>query len=151
MTIEIRREVNPQFEEELRRDFRPIAVLEADFTYRVVGDDGRQRIVHRRQRKIRYVSHDQNRICETVKDLGEATGETPFLIPCEGEVELAQAIELWEWAYRKRRELRERQAQVQPLRDEAWRNALVDLAEEGQRRSVGMSSFGPYQRIQRER
>lgn len=150
MAVEIQRRVDPQFEDELRRDFRPHEIVEGDFTYRVVGQDLRVRIVHRRQRKIRYVSLDQNRICETVRDLGPATGEGGFVVPCSEEVEIAQAMELLDWAARKRAELRQRQAEVQPLRDEAWRQSVVAHFEEAARRSVGMSTFGPYQRIQRE-
>jgi hypothetical protein len=147
--VELLLERTPEFEADLARDFRPYEVVEGDFTYTVVVD-GRLRIIHRRQRKVRYVGSDQNSIREVVNDLGAATGETSYVIPCSNEVEMAQAFELFDLARRKHLELVRRRAWVKPLRDAAFRQAIAVSNEEVGRRSRGASSFGRFQRIQRE-
>ncbi len=148
--VEIIRERNLLFEDDLKRDFKPFEIVEGNFTYQVVGPDMRIRIVHRRQRKVRYVSSDQNQIAEVVTDLGAATNDDAFAMPCDGAVEMAQALELFEWAKRARRERKEREAWVKPLRDEEFKRAIVDAFEEGAKRAVGLTTVGPHVRIQRE-
>ena len=149
--VEIIRERNPVFEEDLKRDFRPLEVREGNFTYRVVGPDMRVRIVHRRQRKVLFVALDQNSTCETVQDLGPATQADPWCMPCDEGVERAQALELFDWALRKRAELAERRALVKPLRDKAFLQGIAEVNEEIAMAMNGTSSFGPYARVQREK
>lgn len=149
--VEIIRERTLAFEEDLKRDFRPLEVREGNFTYRVAGPDMKIRIVHRRQRKVLFVDpRDVNRLCEIVEDLGPATMDDPWVMPCQEGVEWAQAVELFEWAKRKRAEMEARRAIVKPLRDEAFLLSVQAHYEEAGRRASGLSSFGPYQRIQRE-
>jgi hypothetical protein len=149
--VEIIRERNLVLEEDLKRDFKPFEIFEGNFQYRVVGPDLCIRTINRRQRKVRYVSSDQNRICETITDLGVATDEDAFVMPCDGAVEMAQANELFDWAKRARNERKAREAWVKPIRDEAFRNYVADAFEEGARRAVGQSSFGPLVQLQREK
>lgn len=152
MDIDLIRTMDPLFEEELKRDFRPLEVREGDFSYRAQSPDGRVRLIHRRQRKVLFVDpKDANHTCElVVADLGVATQEDPWVMPCDGEVEWAQVLELVDWAMRKRAERAAREAQVNPLRTEAmWKNVLENY-EKGALAAHGSSTFGPYQRIQRE-
>lgn len=148
--VEIIRERNPRFMDELKRDFVPFEVVEGDFSYRAVSPDGRATLLHRRQRKVRYVSHDQNSLSETVDDLGPATGEDSYVIPCHEAVEVAQAIELIEWAKRKAAELEARRAIVEPLRTASWMDWLKRQQEEAKLQVRGATTVGPYQRVQRE-
>lgn len=148
--VEVIRERNPRFEDELRREFKPFEIVEGDFTYTAVGPDMRARIIHRRQRKVRYVSADQNELRETVNDLGPATGEDSYVVPCSDAVEMAQALELIDWQKRKTAELAARRAMVAPIRDAEWKRFLVDFDEENRKKIRGLTTVGPYQRIQRE-
>lgn len=153
MDLDLVRDGNsPLFQEELRRDFRPMEVREGNFQYRVLYPDGRFRLVHRRQRKVLFIDkRDANRLCEmVVQDLGPATAEDPWVIPCDGEVEWAQALELADWAKRKRDERQSREAWVNPLRREAMLASVQLKYEEAARRATGLSTFGPHQRVQRE-
>lgn len=176
--MEIIRERNPLFEFELKRDFRPLEVAEGDFTLEVTNDgrsvlmmdretgqvfpdpdgtmmaicpaDGRRRLLQRFQRRITFVSLDQNRTAMTVTDLGPARGITPVFIPCENEVEMAQALETLDWAAVKRRELVAREAEIKPLRTAAMLASVQNKFDEAQRAARGLSTFGPHVRIQRE-
>lgn len=148
--VEIIRERNPVLTEDLKRDFRPLLVMEGNFTYRVVGPDLRVRIVHRRQRKIRFVSLDQNHVCEVVEDLGPATQDDPWIQPCDQEVDWAQSQELIDWSLRKRKERAEREAWVRPLRTAAFLQGIAESNDEAVKRAVGASTFGEYFRKQRE-
>lgn len=148
--VEIMRNRDPLLVEELGRDFRPLRIMEGNFTYRVCGPDMRIRIVHRRQRKIQFVSLDQNRACEVVDDLGVATSDDPFVMPCDEEVEMAQALELFEWAKRKASERKAREAWVKPLRTAAFIQAVAESNDEAVKQAVGASTFGQYLTKQRE-
>lgn len=148
MVVELMLTRTPEFEAELKRDFKPFEVMEGDFTYDLV-IDGRRAILNRRQRKVRYVSADQNSIREVINDLGEATGEDAYAMPCDGVVEMAQAWELIDWAKRKAAERRARQTWVGPIRKAAFLQAVADSTEESVKRALRASTFGPIQRIQR--
>lgn len=148
--VEIIRERNPQFMDELKRDFVPYEVMEGDFSYRGVTPDGRMSLLHRRQRKVRYVSHDQNSLRETVDDLGPATGEDAVVIPCDGAVEIAQAIELIAWHKRVAEVLKRRRAEVEPERTKYFLDQMELLNDEARRAQKGMTTVGPYARVQRE-
>lgn len=147
--MEIIRERNPLFEAELRRDFKPEEVVEANFAYRAITAEGRMVLLHRRQRKVRFRSLDGNSICETVVDLGPATQDQAITVPCGGENEIAHVFELLDWAARRRAELRARRAEVQPLRDAAFLASLQNYAEEFERRRRGISTFGYGGQLQR--
>ena len=148
--VEIIRQKTPQFMDELTRDFVPYEVIEGDFSYTGVRPDGSRQILHRRQRKVRYASPDQNSLCETVDDLGPATGEDAFVIPCEGAVEMAQAIELIDWQKRVAAEMKRRRAEIEPERTRHFLTQLELLREEALLAQHGTSSFGPHARVQRE-
>lgn len=149
--VEIIRQRDPVLLEDLKRDFRPLVVMEGNFLYRAVGEDMRVRLIHRRQRKIRFVSLDQDRVCEVVEDLGPATQDDPWIQPCDGEVEWGESQELIAWSLRKRAERAEREAWVKPLRTAAFIQAISDSTDEAVKRAVGSSTFGEHVRIQRER
>lgn len=98
-----------------------------------------------------FVSKDQNSICQLVaRDLGPATQADPWAIACDGEVEWAQVLELADWAHRKHMELEARRAEVAPLRTAAMLAGVQSYYEEAARRATAQSTFGPYQRIQRD-
>lgn len=143
--VEIIRSRDVFLEAELTRDFKPLRVDEGNYAYEIVGADQRRRIIHRRQRKIFYVSKlDANRIVCTVNDLGSATNAPQLTIPCgdgrEG-TDVAQAFELLDWAERERVRLNARAAEVDPQRTAAFITALNESNEEVLRRRKGQSTF----------
>lgn len=151
MTVELLLERTPGLEAELRRDFRPLEIVEGNFAYNVLNSEtGRVTLQWRRQRQITYVKSDQNTTAKVVTDLGPATYDGQFVMPCSDEVEMAQAIELIEWGKREAAQRREREAWVKPLRTAAWLKALQESNEEAQRRATGASTFGPSHKVQRE-
>lgn len=110
--VHIIRQRDPLFEQELGRDFKPVAVIQGDFTIVIrwdgpnllysdrndpsiagiieegnplrqsVPDDGRVRMLQRWQRRVRFTSLDQSRECVLVTDLGEALGMDAIVVPC---------------------------------------------------------------------
>lgn len=148
--VEIIRERNPKFMDELRRDFVPFDVTEGDFLCGAQLPSGKILYANRRQRRIRYISADQNSLCETADDLGPATGEEAVRIPCDGAVEIAQVIELLDWHKRKMADLEARRAWVEPLRTASWLDWLNSRREEVAKQQTGLTTVGPFVRVQRE-
>ena len=149
--VELLLERTPGLEAELARDFRPLEIVESNFPYNVLNrDTGRVTLQWRRQRHITYVKRDQNTTAKVVTDLGPATQDGQFVMPCSNEVEMAQAIELFEWSRREAQARREREQWVKPLRDKAFMQALQESNEEAGRRATGASTFGPKHKVQRE-
>jgi hypothetical protein len=116
-----------------------------------VGDDGRKRILQRRIRMIRFINLEQTRVRELITDLGMATREEPFAMPCDGEVEMSQALELFAWAKRASAERTARTALIKPERDRAFLNGIADVADDMVKRKLGLSTFGRGGKLQRER
>lgn len=113
-------------------------------------EDGRRRLLHRRQRMTRFVSQDQNRLCATVTDLGPATGADMYIIPCADAVEMAQAVELIAWQKRVAATMAARRAEAKPSRVRWFLEGIAASNEEAAKRALGLSSFGPLARVQRE-
>ena len=151
MGIEIIRMRDPMEEEELKRDFRPVEIMECNYPRVTVGDDGRKRILQRRIRMIRFINLEQTRVRELITDLGPATREEPFAMPCDGEVEMSQALELFAWAKRASAERTVRTALIKPERDRAFLNGIADVADDMVKRKLGLSTFGRGGKLQRER
>jgi hypothetical protein len=127
--VEIIRERDPIFEEEIGRDFKPSDVVQGDFTVLVmwegpnlilrdyrnpsltwpvpedsplrlsVPDDGRIRVLQRLQRRTRFVSLDQSRESVVVTDLGPAVGMDAVCIPCRDPRDPASATDSVEYAH----------------------------------------------------
>jgi hypothetical protein len=140
---------DPVMEEELKRDFRPFEIVECNMPRVHVGSDGRKRILQRRIRMVRFVNIEQTRVREIITDLGPASNEQPFAMPCDGQVEMAQALELFGWAKRASEERRARSELIKPERDRAFLNGIADVADEWTKRKLGLSTFGPGGKLQR--
>lgn len=148
------------FEADLKRDFRPFQVEEGNFTCELETKDGEtclvcpvgyahRHMLQRRQRRIHYVSEDQNRLCMTVDDRGPATADGQFVMPCGGAVEMAEAWDQIEALKERQRALAERQAWVKPIRDAAWLKALGDMQEQEALAFRRASVVGPGLTVQR--
>ncbi len=149
--VEIIRRNDPLIAEELKRDFRPFEIWEGNAAVTVVGEDHRLRVVHRRRRVIRYISTlDGEKARDIITDLGPATAQEAFVLPCDGEVELCHALELIEWAKRSSAERAARNKAIKPERDRAFLEGLADTADDWTKRKLGRSTYGPGGKIQRE-
>jgi len=138
------------FEDELKRDFRPFEVVEGNFLCTLPSPvSGRLTTYNRRQRRVRYISHDQNSIRETVDDRGPATADGQFVMPCGGAVEMAEAWDQIEALKERSRALTARQAMVKPYRDEAWFNILAQMQEQEVEDFHRRSVSGPGLTVQR--
>jgi len=138
------------FEEDLKRDFRPFEVVEGNFLCTLPSPiSGRPMTYNRRQRRVRYISADQNSIRETVDDRGPATADGQFVMPCGGAVEMAEAWDQIDALKERSRALTARQAAVKPLRDAAWLVALAEMQEQEFEDFNRRSVVGPGLTVQR--
>lgn len=143
----------PEEWDELFRDFKPLTVSERDVTQREVGSDLLLRIVQIRVREVVFVDPDDaNRVKRIAFKLGPATGVDHITIPCDGAVDMAQVMDIFEHHLNERlpQHLAERAAR-QEDRDRRFYEGLVREADEQTKRKLGLSTFGPGGSTQRSK
>lgn len=143
MSVQLILQRDPAFEEDLARDFRPIEVREKNYLCTLVTESGVRTTYNRRQRRIRFAAKDGNSVREIVNDLGPATSEQGYFLPCDGEVEMAHVVELFEWSKRETIRRAAIADAERPKRAERWLKLLADSSDEAGRRINNVSAFGP--------
>lgn len=130
-------------------NYRPFLVEDLDCERLLEDTDGTVHQRRRRTRVVLYFTADGD-LDKKVYDLGPATGKDAVSFPCAGAVEMAQLWELLEWYEGKMAEREAREAEVKPVRTQAFLDFLRRRQEENDALLAGRSSFGEYQRTQRE-
>lgn len=143
------RRAMPDFFEELPRGFKPLCVEERDMPRVIAGEDGRVRMKHRRTRVVVYLTPDQEPAAKPY-DMGPANGRGGLSIPCSEVTEVAQVWEIFDWWTRVEEERAEREKWVKPQRTKAFLEGIADEADDRTKRALGLSTFGPGGKLQRE-
>lgn len=142
MTDILLRHALPDNPDELPPDARPLAATECDATH---PGTGRQV----RVRRVVMVSPSQNSTHHLIRVLGPATGEDGVHVPAEGEVEMAQILEMLDMAIENRRKRAAARKLWLPQRHIEFQEGMVRRAHEIIEEQAGRSVFGPF--IMRER
>lgn len=135
----------PQSADDLPPNTRPVMAVEKDQQIGVRGRDGG---LHARDMRVRQVllvdREDANKRYIVAKVIGPATGEDAVMVPAEGEVEMAQILEMLAQAVENRRARSVLRALWLPQRHAQLQEGLVQVAHELIEQKAGRSVSGPH-------